>query len=126
MPTTKQIPRDEWQSYFERFTKQHLVGGPPEAGTIEVVSPVIGDQLEARATHLEGLSYDPKSNAFEVWLEDIDHLVFDPAEIWVIEEDDGLVSTIELVAADGAKQIVYLQRSGPPAPLHEAGPPPQS
>jgi hypothetical protein len=125
MATTKQVPQDEWKSYFERFAKQHLVAGPREAGSVEIVSPVLGVELEASAMILEGLAYDPKSHAFEVWLEDLDHLVFDPAEIWVIEEDDGFVSTIELVTADGGKEIIYLQRGDAAASLDAPGAPPQ-
>ena len=124
MGTTKQIPRPEWQPYFDRFTRQHLVGGPPETATIEVVSPLIGDQIEARTAALLGLSYDPKSNAFEVLLEDVDHLVFHPSEIWVIEEDDGFLSALELVRTDDAsKEIIYVHRSGPPAVRHEPASP---
>jgi hypothetical protein len=119
MGTTRQIPPDEWKETFDRFTKQHLQTESPEVVTIEVVSPEIGDQFEARSARLEGVSYDPKSSAFEVWMEDLDHLVFYPAEIWVIEEDGGFVSTVEIVRADGGKEILNFQRSGPPATLHE-------
>jgi hypothetical protein len=52
MSTTKQIPRDQWREYFDRFTKEHLKA---------------------------------KSQAFEVLLENVDHLIFHPAEIWVLE-----------------------------------------
>jgi hypothetical protein len=126
MATTKQIPREEWQPYFERFTRQSLKGEPPEAATIEVLSPTLGDQFETRTARLDGLSYDPKSKAFEVAFEDpqVDHLVFEPVEIWVMEEDWGFISTLELVRPDGLKEIVHVSRSGPPAPRYDLPLPP--
>lgn len=117
--TTRQIPRQEWKDYFERFTRKHLADDLPEAVTIEVLSPTIGDQFEARAARLLGLAYDPQRNTFEVLLEDLDHLVFEPAEIWVIETDGDFISTLELVRPDGTKEIIYVYRSGPPARRYE-------
>jgi hypothetical protein len=117
--TTRQIPREEWKDYFERFTRKHLADDLPEAVTIEVLSPTIGDQFEARAARLLGLAYDPQRNTFEVLLEDLDHLVFEPAEIWVIETDGDFISTLELVRPDGTKEIIYVYRSGPPARRYE-------
>jgi hypothetical protein len=123
MNVTKQIPRSEWKSTFDRFTREHLADDRPETVTIEVVSPTLGDQFEAQAVRLEGLVYDPKSQTFEVVLEDMDHLVFQPTEIWVIEDDDGFLSTIELGRADGTKELLYVHRSGPPARLSDVRPP---
>lgn len=118
--TTRQISRGDWKSYFDRFTKRHLTGDPPKAVTIEVLSPTLGDQFEARPPQrLIGLAYDPKSDAFEVLLEDVDHLVFQPEEIWVVETEGDFISTLELVRADGTKEIVYVYRSGPPARRYE-------
>jgi hypothetical protein len=115
MGVTKQISRADWKSYFDRVTRQYLADGRPEAVSIELVSPTIGDQPEASGVPLRGLVYEPKSQAFEVLLDGVDHLVFHPTEVWVIEEDDGLPSTIELVQVDGAKELLYIHRSGPPA-----------
>jgi hypothetical protein len=116
---TKQIPRSEWKDYLERFTREHLTRDPPDDVTVEVLSPTIGDQFEARAERLLGLTYDPKSRAVEVLLEDqLDHLAFDPVEIWAIEMEDGFVSTLELVREDGTRELLYIYRGGPPAPIY--------
>jgi hypothetical protein len=119
MATTKQIPPGEWQTYFERFTREHVARNPDEAVNIEVLSPAVGDQFEAIAARLLGLAYDPRSNAFEVLLEDLDHLVFQPVDLWVIEEDDGFVSGIEVVRPDGTREIIQVSRTGLPYPLLE-------
>src|SRR5205823_2993371 len=58
---TRQIPRGEWKPFLERFTREHL-REPPHTTTVEVLSPAMGDQLEARNQRLLGLNYDPKSD----------------------------------------------------------------
>src|SRR5262245_15833697 len=128
MGVTKQIPRAEWQRYFERFTNQHVLRGTDDvhqAATVEVLSPVLGDQYEANVVRLMGLVYEPRSNAFQVLLEDVDHLVFHPSEIWVIEEEGGFVSAVEVVRPDESKEIIYVRRSGVPAPLYDVPMPPR-
>jgi len=123
MSTTKQLPRAEWQVYFDRFTRAHLRDDRPGAATLEVVSPIFGDQYEASALRLLGLVYDPKSNAFEVALEGVDHLVFEPREIWILEEEPGLIATIEVVERDGGKEIIYVRASERPTAGPDAFPP---
>jgi hypothetical protein len=112
MGTTKQIPTAEWSTYFDRFTKQHLDSAVATAADVEVLSAVLGDEFEATTARLLGLAYDTQRAAFQIMLEDIEHLVFTPSEIWVIEEDEGFVSTLAVVNHDGSKQIIYLRRGG--------------
>ena len=121
MGVTKQIPRDEWNTYFERFTRRELQGegNVHDAAVVELLSPTFGDQFETSLVRLLGLTYDPKGNTFELALENLDHLVFHPSELWVIEEEDGFISTLEIGRDDGSKELVHLRRSGPPAPRAE-------
>ena len=118
MATTKQIPREQWEAYFDEYTKKHLRDDRPEAATIEVVSPMIGDQIEEEGAVLQGISYDPKDNALEVLVEGLDHLVFNPKEVWVVEdeEDEGFLTSVEIVREDGTKEILSIRRTGLPAP----------
>src|SRR5258707_1071228 len=113
MRTTKQLPRAEWKDYFDRFTREHLKDDAPGAATIEVISPTLGDQFEVSAVRLLGLTFDPRSGVFEVLLEDLDHLSFSPTEIWVLEGEPGFIATLEVVHADGIKEIIYVRKSGP-------------
>jgi hypothetical protein len=117
MGTTRQIPRDEWREYFGRFTQEYLDAKPEEV-TMEVLSPAIGGQFEARFARLDGIAYDPDSSAFEVWVEEpLDHLALYPTEIWVDEEEGGFISMLEIVRPDGPKEVLSIQRRGPPARL---------
>jgi hypothetical protein len=132
MGTTKQIPRAEWKAYFDEFTRQHLQqhlqkhlhDDEVEVATIEVVSPLVGDQFEARDARLLGLGFDPKSDVFEVLLEGVDHLVFHPKEIWVIEEQGGFPLSIELVRDDDERELLYVYRSEAHSQQEQAASPP--
>ena len=112
MGSTKQIPRDDWERYFEELDRRHFGLGSSATATIELISPELGDELEATRVPLIGLDYDAKDNALEVALDGIDQLVFEPEEIWVVEEEDGFVSALEVKQPDGSREIMRIERSG--------------
>lgn len=119
MGVIKQVPREGWAVYFKEFARRQLRSGLPTLATVEVMSLSIGDQPEATLKRLNGIDYDPKSNALEVVLEeDVDHLVWYPTEIWVVEEDDGFISALEVTRSDGTKEVMRFQRGGVPAPIY--------
>jgi hypothetical protein len=124
MSTTRQLEPADWKAYFDRFTRQHLTDETPGAASLEVISSALGDQFEASAVRLLGLTYDPKRQVFEVAMEGLDHLVFRPAQIWILEGEPGLVSTIEIVDQDGTKEILYVRSGGASASRHDAPAPP--
>lgn len=115
MSATKEIRREQWEDYFDRFTKRHLRDDRPEAATLEVVSPELGDQVEADRAHLLGISFDRRNDTLEVLLENVDHLAFHPKEIWVVEEEDGFLQSVEIVRDGGEKEILTIRRAGLPA-----------
>jgi hypothetical protein len=113
---TRRIAPGEWKTVFDRFTREYLRDDLPETVTIEVVSPEVGDQFAVKDARLLGVAYDSKSSVLEVDVEGIDHLVFRPVDIWVVEDEaDGFLETIDLARADGTKEILHLHRSGVPA-----------
>jgi hypothetical protein len=116
MGTTKQVPSAQWKLFFDRFSRQQLSEADPRSATVEVLSPEVGDQYEVLTTRLRSITYDPARGEFSIQLEDIEHRVTCPAEVWVIEEENGFLSTLELACPDGRKEILYLSRSGPLAP----------
>ena len=122
MGTTRQLPRAEWKDYFDRFTREHLRDDAPGAASIEIMSPTLGDQFEVSSIRLLGLSFDPKAEDLEVALENIDHLIFHPKEIWVLEGEPGFIATLEVISPDETKEIIYVRRSG--ASARPSGRPP--
>jgi hypothetical protein len=126
MGDTRVIPSEDWETFFNEYTRRFLSssGEAEQTAFIEVVSPSLGVEVEAARVPLLGMAYDRKSNAFEVLLADVDHLSYYPTEIAVLEEDDGFISALEVTRLDGTQEIVQLQRCGPAGPMY-APPSPQ-
>ena len=120
MGATRVIPCEDWETFFNEYTKQFLspFGEAQETAFVEVMSPSLGVEVEAACVPLLGIAYDPKSNAFELVFANVDHLSYYPTEIAVLEEDDGFISALEVTRIDGTQEIVQLQRSAPRAPMH--------
>ncbi len=106
---TRKLDREQLENFFDSVSK-NLKG---VEGQLEVVSEDLGDQVEVEWSFLEGLSYDPKDNVFEVQFEEgkHDHLIQNPVEIYVEEEGSSLKS-VEVVKEDGTRFLLRLK----PAP----------
>jgi hypothetical protein len=112
MATLTKLPKEQLAQYFDRFTKRFLRDASPEAADVEVFAPEIGDQQAVRGARLYGVTYDTKSGALELAFEHGDHRIYSPVEVWVGEEPDGFVSSIELERSDGARELVSLRHVG--------------
>jgi hypothetical protein len=115
MAATRLIPCEEWETFFDEYTRRFLrsSGEAAETAFIEVMSPSLGVEVEAACVPLFGIAYDRKSNAFELLMANVDHLSYYPTEIAVLEEDDGFISALEITRIDGTQEIVQLQRGAP-------------
>jgi hypothetical protein len=112
MATTRKIPPDQLEAYFDAFTKRFLRDGSPEAIDVEIVAPTLGAQYLADGARLLGITYDRKKNSLELELDAGDHRIVTPAQVWVMEEADEFVSAIELIAPDGRRDIATIRRVG--------------
>ena len=112
MSVTKAIPREELQRCFAEFTRRFLTDGSPEAVDAEVVEPELGSQVLLQGARLLGITYDPKANALEFELDAGDHRIFEPQEVWAIEEEDGFLSAVAVVHGNGTREVVTVQRVG--------------
>src|SRR4051812_44895171 len=98
---SRQIEKPEWQAYFDSVSET-LAGTPAE---LEVASLGLANQLEAEWVELEGIAYDPSDDHIEFVLQDLDHLIEQPREIWVDETPSSLLG-IEVVDAGGLRHIL--------------------
>lgn len=110
MPETKRIPQDRLATYFDAFSKRFLMDDSPESADVEVVSSTMGDQVMATGVRLRGITYDVHTSALEVELDGGDHRTYKPTEVWAVEEPDGFVSAIEVLRADGTREVVSIKR----------------
>src|SRR3984893_18120406 len=102
--TIRKLDKQDWHAFFD-FISKLLQGKQVE---IEVASLALGDQVEAEWLPLLGLVYDPKDDLVEVALDQVDHMIPKPHEIYVDEGPGGLMS-IEIVDTEGTKQIIKLR-----------------
>lgn len=106
---TRKLEKAQWESYFDGVSK-NLKG---VEGQLEVVSEELGDQVEVEWAFVEGLSYDPKDDVFEIQFAEgkHNHLIQNPFEIYV-EEEAGTLKAVEVLKEDGTKFVLKLK----PAP----------
>jgi hypothetical protein len=101
MMTVRKLERTEWRTFFDRLSKT-LKDSRAE---IEIGSLALGQQVQANWLPLIGLAYDLKDDTVEVALEGLDHLIERPRDFF-LDEDGGAVSSLEIIDADNARQII--------------------
>lgn len=102
--TTRKLERSEWQRYFDEVAKRL----PSMRVGVSILGDDIGAQLETEDSALVGLSYDSNDEVFGIDTPDISHRVSNPKEIYV-REKGGTLSSVEVIAQDGTKQIIELR-----------------
>jgi hypothetical protein len=102
---TSKIDKSDWQEYCDHLSKT-LTGTNAE---IEVDSLAIGQQLEAKWLPFFGIVYEPKKNTLEILLEDLDHIIHDPRELYVDHGAVGLTS-LEVISDGDVRQIVKFRQ----------------
>ena len=105
--TTKEIRKEEWQLFFDDFYKDNLQDGQTEYIEIRVLSEE-GDQPEVSWSVLEGISYNPREDMLNIKVEDLDRMIWHPTQIF-IEEDEGLLVSLEIIESDDTKYIIELR-----------------
>jgi uncharacterized protein DUF5335 len=105
---TRSIPRDEWTSMLDGFSRDHMGA----TVTLEVFSTELGDQIVADGREFRGISADEKDgeNRIAVSLDDAGatHTVSSPTEIWLkdAEGDTGVV--LEIRSPDGTTLLTFV------------------
>ena len=109
MPT-REIPREEWNAFFETFSKKHegwLV-------TVEVLGRDIGAQEEAHELPLVGITADLKggdADAVSIIVgkaaeDHITHTVTGAAHVRLEQAESGADEALQIEGADGATTLL--------------------
>src|SRR5439155_4507615 len=109
MPT-REVPREEWPSFFDDFSQEHL----DWPTTIELVGDDIGDQPEADNEPLVGISVDLKGSAkrpTEVMVgarpdDNLTHTISSPTRVWSRDAGEATQQTVETESAAGPKTLI--------------------
>ena len=100
----RKLDKATWRPFFDGVSNV-LIGKRAE---IEVASLALGAQVEAAWAPLLGIVYDPKNDIIEVVLENLDHMVHSPREVYIDDSPVGLAS-MEIIDGDGVRQIIQLR-----------------
>lgn len=107
---TTRLEGKEAQTYFDEFTKRYLVNRSPEAVDVEVTGPEFGEQRAVEGARLMGISYDAREHTLDIFYGPGDHRLIGAEQVWVREDDNGFVRTIEVVLPQGDREIIKLER----------------
>jgi hypothetical protein len=117
MPT-QEIPRTEWNNFFDGFSRQH----EGWLATLEVFSPEIGAQEEAHELPLEGISIasaDESPNAIAINLGKpsevhITHTITKPEHVWLEQTPGGANAALEIESENQTKTLLRFRSAMPP------------
>lgn len=121
MYNIKLIPRDRWTEYFDSLSKRFFRDDEPvKVATIAVTSRLAGDRTGVHGARVIGITYDRHDNVLDVALDGVDHLVYRPTEIRVIEDADGFVRELMVKHKGGPREVIALKRVWIPASTERA------
>ena len=117
MPT-EEIPREEWNKFFDTFSRQH----EGWLATLEVLGRDVGAQEEAHQLPLAGVSLSSGGEEAEMVSidlgkrldEHVSRAISDPSRIWLQKTDSGANAALEIEAADGTKTLLRFRSTMPP------------
>ena len=98
------VPKQEWRRFFDGMSEE-LLGKRAE---IEVSSLDLGDQIISEWVPMIGITYDSGDDLLDIALDAGNHMIRHPREIVVEYAPMGL-SSVAVVDADGARQVVRLK-----------------
>ena len=119
MPT-QEIPRGEWPTFLDRFSRQH----EGWLATLEVLAIDIGAQEQARDLPFEGItatSRDSTSETIAISLgktpeDHVTHTISEPTRVWLDQTPAGANAALEIESADKVKTLLRF-RSALPADM---------
>lgn len=117
---TQEIPRYEWKTFFDTFSRQH----EGWLATLEVLGSEIGAQQEALNLPLEGItatSKDTVSETIAISLgntpeDHVTHTIAEPTRVWLEQTSQGANAALEIESADQVKTLLRF-RSALPADM---------
>jgi hypothetical protein len=107
---TREIPRDEWLTFFDAFSRQH----EGWLATVQVLGEEIGAQTEANELPLVGVTADLKDGEDdtvaiimgEAAEDHITHTVTRPAHVRLEQAEGGADEALEVESADGTRTLL--------------------
>jgi len=113
---TRSIPRAEWVSMFDSFSRAHLGA----TATLEVMGTEVGDQLVVGEGAFHGISADEKDGENRIAImvsasvdDSTTHTVSSPAEVWLKEAEGDTGEVLEIRAPDAKTLLSFAPHTTP-------------
>jgi len=109
--TTREIPREEWVSFFNNFSRSH------EAWPvrIEVFGVELGAQLESSSLRFTGINADLKDGQNRITIDlgitphrSMSHAIAHPTHVWLGRRDGerGAFETLDIQSENGVTTLI--------------------
>ncbi len=100
---SRKLDKPEWQAFCDRFSKSLVdKGSEPETASL-----ALDHQVAAEWVPLLGVTYDPRSDVFDIILDSLEHRVNTPKLLYVDEGPRG-VAALEIIDAGGHRHTLRL------------------
>lgn len=104
---TREIPRGEWQEFFEGFSRRHRNW----LATVEVLGERLGAQIEAHELPLQGAFFEARDDTITLVMgrdvnKQLEHPVRAPRRVWLEVAENGAEAALEIESEGGIKTIL--------------------
>jgi hypothetical protein len=118
MSTTQEIPREQWNNFFNSFNRQH----EGWLASLEIFASDTGAQQEASDLPFEGISLEREADDSTALVIDIgktaedhvSHVIDKPTHIWLQKTETGADAALEIEAEDDSKALLRFRSPMPP------------
>ena len=115
---TQEIPREQWNNFFDSFNRQH----EGWLATLEIFAEDAGAQQEAHDLAFEGISLDRSNDESESVIIDMgksadDHVsrvIDNPVHLWLQKTETGADAAIEIETDDESRALLRFRSPMPP------------
>lgn len=106
---TKEIPRQEWGTFFDNFSRQH----EGWLATLEILGAEIGAQVEERELPLKGIVDEGNEIMIMVGMRPDDHVthaIGNATQVSLEQTDDGADAVLAIKSADGTTALLRFRK----------------
>lgn len=111
MMSTREIPRNEWATFFNDFSRKHEGQGV----TLEILGSELGDQVEESKFFLSGIAAELNKghDSIEIMIggspnRHLTHVVAEPTKVGFEKDAPGPKGALQIMSADGTTTLLHL------------------
>lgn len=106
---TREIPRDDWQSFLRVFSRQHEGWLATLEGVgLDIAQPAAGEfpLKDVALTSVVGGSEGITINLGKAPEDHVKHTVIEPTHVWLVQTSEGADAALEIESADNTKTLL--------------------